>query len=149
MWLAAAKANYASPIDWRRWADRLILSMAQPPIWLINASMARNDTELREAMVDRLDAEWNADGVPTYDDLCIGFLWLNYKRGQVSFADCLRLAAEQADGGSSRFSCEVFYQLLTRMESGERISDVESVAEAEFSSVAEVARNQFDELARS
>lgn len=147
-WLAAATAHYASAPEWRTWADNLILAMSTPPNWIIDVSLARDATELREALVDRLDTEWNPDRSPTFDELFIGFIWLTYKRGQLSLEECLTVAGEQADGGLSSIECEVFYDLLNRLESGERSSSVESDAAARFSSVVEIAQGRWDELTR-
>jgi hypothetical protein len=114
-WLTAAQAGFAKPADWRVWADKLIVSLPAPPIWIINMSLAMNLTELRKALGDALDTLKEVSPAMV-DDTLIGYIWWRFERHEVNLRDCLKLIGEAADAGSSRISCETVFALLNNLE---------------------------------
>src|ERR1041385_5930521 len=102
-WLTAARSEFAKPAEWRSWADKLISSMATPPIWIIQMSLAMDFRELKKALADTIE---NLREETSYaeDDALIGFIWLRFERHEIDLPECLRLIGEAADSGCSRIS---------------------------------------------
>jgi hypothetical protein len=124
-WLAAARAGFAKPANWRAWADKLIMSMSAPPSWVISMSLAMNFTELHKALEEVLDT-LKEPAPALMDDVLIGYMWWQYERHDISLRDCLKLIGEAADGGSSKISCETIFTFLNNLEADAR--NEESVA---------------------
>ena len=143
-WLAAARAGYAKPDNWQAWADRFILSVPAPPLWVINMSMAQDVEQLRRALAEKLESEWETGTVTSSDDAEIGYAWLRYQKREIALADCLRLAGDRADAGTSHIECEIIYDLLNRLEAGEPQARVESEARRLLAPFAEMAQRQWE-----
>lgn len=114
-WLTAARALFAKPADWQSWADQKILSMPNPPHWIINMSMAGSVSELSAALADELDKMKDVSPA-SLDEVLIGYMWLRFKRGEIALVECLRLVGEAADAGASSLECESVFELLNRLE---------------------------------
>jgi hypothetical protein len=110
-------------------------------------SLASNAVELRHSLLARIEKEWRPDAHPTFDDLCIGYIWLNYKRGKIRLDECLRFAGQQADAGISSLDCEQFYELLNRRDAGEPASQIELLAQQVFAVSGKSARDAWDAIA--
>ncbi len=92
-WAAAAKVDFATPIDWRNWADRKIEQNETVDYWIIEMSLSSTVAELLSAIDEQLSAVGHIlDG-----DAMLGFLFWNYKLGRITFRDFLEKAGWIAD----------------------------------------------------
>lgn len=91
-------------------------------------SLAKDFTELRQALLPRLEQEnQDAGQIIPVGNATLGFHYLRYQRGDYTLREFLIKAGEEADGGVSDLDCESVYQLLNSIENTEA-SDVTEVA---------------------
>jgi hypothetical protein len=94
IWYTAAIAEYASPADWKAWADARIAREKIPDQWLIDMSLAGNVTELGDALL-----KCRSNSLLVDDRLALGFVRLRNERGDfrslVDFVDALFEVADE------------------------------------------------------
>jgi hypothetical protein len=143
-WLAAALVEFAQPVDWRTWADRLIAAHAKPPLWLINMSLAMTLSDLEQAVATALE------GLPgvaaSFDDVLFGYIWWRFENGEISLAECLKLAANTSDGGAAQIPCESIYELLNKLKLETNYEKVEALAKQMLSPLKHLAEEQWNEI---
>jgi hypothetical protein len=115
--LAAVVSEFMQPDDWKGWADRIISRMDSPPAWVIDIALANSIDEFIEYISDKLrDEELAEGGLISIGDAVIGFYYLRYEKGDLSFEEFLKKSGEEADSGSSDFDCEEIYSILNEYE---------------------------------
>jgi hypothetical protein len=144
-WTAAIESGFARPAEWVAWADRQIVRLDEPPVWLLDLSLAdsANDaltalwparSRVAQVFWDRLD--WTG--------LYLGFLFLRFERGDLGMLDLLIQAGQKADCANYRIECGTFFLLANEIDGGgptrpnnrpltQRVGEV-------FSPLAEAAR---------
>ncbi len=111
----------------RRCADRMIEQLDSLPIWLVDLDSSKDIKSALAAISVALHetGKWSIE-----NDLRIGllgFLHMKYKSGKISLVGLLIEAGTEVDGANlSNPSCEVFYQLMNRLEDAK--SDAEKAA---------------------
>jgi hypothetical protein len=148
-WFAAAESGYAKARDWQDWADRIILAMETPPMWVLDLATAKNAEQVWDARTRQTKPEWAAQSGIIVDESIIGYLWLRYRRGDISFYDFAELAGRRADGGWVDYECEEFYAFLNRLDAGEAFERVETDAENLVAPLVTLAQEQWETLART
>jgi hypothetical protein len=147
-WRTADKAGYANALDWKRWADQIILGMPQPPFWVIAMSIAKDRVELAEALESRLDEEIRAGAAGPRDPVVAGYYWLRYKRGEMTLYECIGLAGDLADSiGDWECHCGEMFHFLNRLDAGESEAGIESEAAQILRPLAERASEEWATLA--
>ena len=100
------------------WADREIMRLEQPPLWLLKLSTARNVDGLRDAL-DAVEEDRQAPNRWHRNEaIFLGGLYLVYENGQLSIGELLKRAGKFADGsgGGDVPDCEAFYAQLNEGE---------------------------------
>ena len=118
-WIAAIESGFAQPTEWVAWADRQIAQMDEPPVWVLDLSCAHSAK-------DALSLFWPACGRVTpvllegldWTGLYLGFLFLQFERGDLNMLDLLLQAGRRADSASFRIECETFYLLANEIDGG-------------------------------
>jgi hypothetical protein len=116
MWLPALEAGTLPLQELVAWADGQILALPNPPMWLIELSLA---TDLRG--VERA-ATAVPEPVSGWDsrELYLGFLYLAHEDGKLPLDELLLTAGQFADGQGYGAvpECEAFYYLLNEIDGG-------------------------------
>jgi hypothetical protein len=120
-WAAAIFSGFASPVDWRSWADREIEHSDCPDHWIIALSLASSEDELLKPLGEQMENEERILGHRIYiGNAKLGFTYWSFKLGKLSFADFLTVAGNEADGGTGDLECESIYSILNRLEDREK-----------------------------
>lgn len=143
-WIVAARSAYASAEQWKGWADAEIIKSETPDNWLVDMSLANSVRELRQAVQPRLDVEQRNDAED--DDAALGYIWLRFEKGDISLAESLRFAGEEADSGAARIECESFYRLLNELEAAGENEVIRAKGKSLFSEVRLTALKQWKAL---
>jgi hypothetical protein len=149
--LAAVVSEFMQPDDWKGWADRIISRMDTPPIWVIDIALANSTDKFKECMSDKLRDEELAEGnLISIGDAVIGFYYLRYNKGDLSFEEFLKKSGEEADSGSSDFDCEEIYSILNEYERilsmGSDTSHLINIAKELMMSSIEIANYQLNRI---
>jgi hypothetical protein len=116
-WLSAASTGFACPKSWKTWADTLIYRLAQPPLWIINMSLANTQDELYQSLQDRKRQEDYAAGeMIVFGNAKLGFNYLRYENGDFNLNEFLAIAGDEADSGTADLSCEIIFDILNTLE---------------------------------
>ena len=143
-WIAAARSGRVKEADWQSWADKLIATSDSPDSWLIEMSLAKNVDQLWRALEPRLRQEQPDE--MNDDDAVLGHIWERHESGEISLAECLQKAAEEADSSSASLECETIYALLNELEASDDGESVGQKAAKVFADVQEAARAQWTAL---
>jgi hypothetical protein len=127
VWACAIEAGYAMPQDWIPWEDKKLLDINEPPIWIIELSVAKSKGEALAA----LSPAFRTIPDTSYEhlnrtSLYLGFLYLAYERSDLSLIDLLTTSGKAADNANVAIDCSAFYSLASQVESG---CDHKSIAE--------------------
>ncbi len=142
--LAAVVTGFWNKRDWQAWADRLIILLNKPGVWLLNLSTASDKEDVCAALMDQLRVEELKKGGRIYiGDTRLGFQLLRFERGDYTLAEFLNVAGDEADGGTTTLGCEKLYDLLNRLEAG---GDATQIANEAKEMVSEYARKAIGEL---
>jgi hypothetical protein len=114
---AAIEAGAIGPIEWRDWADRLMIEEPEVPDWLFRLSTATEPVEATAA----LSEGWAQTDVSLEDfDLTsahLGFLRLRHEAGEITLTELLERAGRLTDAANyDHPSCEAFYLLLNEID---------------------------------
>jgi hypothetical protein len=151
VWISAIESEFAQPADWVSWADRQILRLDNPPVWVLDLSLRHSDKEalgvLWPAACKVAPELWETIDAT---GLHLGFLYLRFERTDLSMLDLLTAAGRKADGASFRIECEAFYLLANEIDGGgpTRPSNdplPQRVAEL-FQPLADYARRRWNEM---
>lgn len=150
-WMAAALSGYATSKDWQDWADNIIKSTYSPSYWVIDVSLAGDQKELIKKLKNQLYEEQTIEGkLITISDSILGYYYLRFIDGNISFVDFLKLAGQEADSGFSDIDCEEIYSILNECEiliqEKKDISPLIDDVKAKFIKYAEIAKYQWNEL---
>lgn len=150
-WTAAIESGFARPAEWIGWADRQILRLDEPPVWVLDLSLAHSAK-------DALAVLWpaHASVAPMHWErldwtgLFLGFLFLRFEYEEMGMLDLLLQAGQQADRANYRIDCETFYLLANEIDGGgpTRPSNrpLEQRVVEVFRTVAEAARQAWFQL---
>jgi hypothetical protein len=100
------------------WADEQILRLSEPPLWLIELSLATDEAGLRRAR-ERVPRTSVPLAGRTVDESrnYLGCLYLAFERGLLTMARLLREAGDFTDPPSGDVpGCETFYLLLNEID---------------------------------
>jgi hypothetical protein len=155
IWAVALESGFLSWTELERWADAEIARLDAPPAWLLDLSLAGSSEEAIRILWQGWSRHGEARGFGLGEgwergELTLGFLYLRFERGEVSMAELLKLAGDEADALDCGIDCEVFYLLLNEIDGGGPIVPssrplAERVAEL-FSPFAELARRYVGRL---
>lgn len=143
-WIAAARSGRVKEADWQGWADELIATSDSPDNWLIEMSLAKSLDQLCRALEPRLRQEQLDE--TSDDDATLGHIWERYESGEISLAECLQKAGEEADSSSASLECETIYALLNELEASGDEAIVGQKAAKVFSDVRQTAAAQWKVL---
>jgi hypothetical protein len=118
---AAIDAGVLRLSDLVAWADREILRLDAPPMWLLDLSLATDARGLDVAWQRAIDGD-EAGPVellsldPT--ELRLGLLYLEYDAGRLTLAELLERAGLETDPPTAGLGldCEAFWALLNELE---------------------------------
>ncbi|MDQ8209659.1 hypothetical protein QEH52_19225 [Coraliomargarita sp. SDUM461003] len=129
--LAAIHAETISPETWKAWADREILRTEQPPMWIIDLSIANDFSEAWKAIGESVQ---DTESLPSaqLDEAALGLISLNYLKGGIDFCHYLRRAGDHTDPSSCSTDCEYFYHHLNGIESSSNPEEYERMARSEI-----------------
>lgn len=160
-WHSAASSGFAAPGDWKAWADRLIEVTDEPPMWLIDISLAGSTEALLPIMgalrrkvhepmcVGILHHAEQADALQNgLDDVEAGYYLLKLEEGRLNLRDTLIAIGDFTDAadGISAGQCEDFYDLCNRLDSGESEAEIKRLLYQRIGKLGEIARSQWVEL---
>ena len=136
------------------WADEQILRLDEPPLWLIELSLATDEAGLLRARARVPDASGSVAGRGLDESrVYLGCLYLAFERGLLTMARLLHEAGDFTDPPSGDVpGCETFYLLLNEIDGrgptrrgkgpvGDRVRDL-------FAPMAREARAALAELPR-
>ena len=152
LWIVALATQQIPLQIFIKWADLQIMETARPEYWIFDLSLARS----RDEAIRVMSEEWSRrSSMPTEQNsrrileakLHVGFLFLQFEKGQLKMIDLLCQCGAYADGpgcGWVGVECEAFYLLANEIEGGgpTALSDcplIERVNEL-FAPFADVAR---------
>jgi len=116
IWIAAIESGFAQPDEWVAWADRQIVRLDEPPVWILDLSLVHSANQALEVLARTTDKvapnlwdqlDWNG--------VYLGFLYLRFERGDLTLWELLIQAGEKADCAQFRIDCEEFYLLANEM----------------------------------
>lgn len=150
-WAAAAFSRFATPSDWRSWADRKIEESESPDYWIISMSLGSTEDELLEPLGERMRAEELECGHRIYiGNAKLGYIYWSFKLGRMPFEQFLSKAGDEADGGTGDLECEVVYAILNRLEkrqrSGKPWDDLLEKTDELFQPYLKIAKDQWASL---
>jgi hypothetical protein len=96
MLIALIDSGYAKPEFWIKWADRLIDELPSPSNWLIELSL-KNRTEDALLLLREQNLMIKGKEDIDYTSTILGYLYMRYKEGDLSFKDFLHLAWEETE----------------------------------------------------
>jgi hypothetical protein len=118
-WTAAIESGFARPAEWVAWADRQIVRLDEPPVWVLDFSLAHSSKEalavLWPASANVAPALWER---LDWTGLYLGFLFLRFERGDLGMLDLLIQAGRRADGANYQIDCATFYLLANEIDGG-------------------------------
>lgn len=144
-WLAAARAGFAGPADWRHWADKIVIALSKPPSWVLDLSLA-TDTKDLERIVAEVVSKIPKSAPTSMDDAILGYIWWRYERGDLPLRHCLQMAGEAADAGGARISCERVFDLLKKLEAGISEELIKGRASELFAPLQQMAKEQWHSI---
>ena len=129
--LAAIHADYIQPNRWVAWADRQIGHTKEPPMWLIDLSLARDTSAAWNAISESIH---DTPELPLreLDEIALGLIALKYFEGEIEFSTFLHRAGDHTDPSSCSTDCEYFYHHLNRYLSAPSPRDYEDRAAPEI-----------------
>lgn len=96
MLIALIDSGYAKSEFWIKWADSLINRLTKPSNWLIELSLTNSVEDALRLLREQnlmVNTKENIDHVSTV----LGYLYMRYKEGSLSFKDFLYLAWEETE----------------------------------------------------
>ncbi|MCO6459129.1 MAG: hypothetical protein J5I93_27790 [Pirellulaceae bacterium] len=153
-WAAAVFSGFATPSDWRSWADRKIEENESPEDWIVLMSLASTEDELLEPLGKRMRAEELECGHRIYiGNAKLGYIYWSFKLGKMPLEQCLAKSGDEADGGTGDLECEVVYAILNRLEerqkSGKPWDDLVKKADELFQPYLKIAKDQWASLGQT
>lgn len=147
-WLSAVSTGFAGPTSWKNWADTLIERLEQPPVWIIDMSLANTPDDLFKAVEERKAEEDRAAGnVIPLGNAKLGFYYLRYERGDYALDEFLSVAGDEADGGTADLPCESVFEILNNVERARDdaalVAELASKTKDMFSSYKRTAQEQW------
>ncbi|MDM8556619.1 hypothetical protein QUF75_17980 [Desulfococcaceae bacterium HSG7] len=114
--LAAIEAEYIKSTQWIPWADFIIQTMDEPPMWVIDLSLSSDYEKAYAAIAPdtKSDHDFKSNDLP---ELALGFIYLRFLEGDVSLKKFLFLAGDYTDPSDCSIDCEYFYDHLNNLES--------------------------------
>lgn len=91
-WHAAAVSEFASPSDWKAWADRVILASHNLDDWIIYVSLAGTLEDLLSTIWDQKHDEvfkFHCRFVGDTSEAILGYLTLRWERGDLEWRELL------------------------------------------------------------
>ena len=107
------------------WADGVIAWLDQPPLWICDLSTIKYRPDALRVIREFLGTE-PFEQFNTSTEEYLGFLWIRYERGELSWATFLKEAGGYSDCGNSGIDCEYFFSMLNDLEEAEFRSNVEA-----------------------
>lgn len=153
-WAAAAFSGFATPTDWRSWADHKIEESESSDYWIISLSLASTEDDLLEPLGERMRAEELECGRRIYiGNAKLGFIYWNFLLGRMPFEQFLAKAGDEADGGTGDLECEVVYSILNQLEERQRTGkpwdDLLQKTDELFEPYLKIAKEQWASLGLS
>lgn len=150
-WAAAAFSGFASPDDWRQWADLRLSESDAPETWMSELSMATSAEGLGLALRNRLRAEELDCGHRIYiGNSKLGYLYWKFVIGRSTFSEFLNAAGAEADGGTGDLECESVYALLNeyedRLQNSHSCDDLVARVAELFQPFFDVAQSEWRDL---
>jgi hypothetical protein len=117
VWTAAIDSGFAQPSEWVAWADERILRLEEPPLWLLNLSLASSAR-------DALGVVWPACRFVApeawtpldWNGLFLGFLYLRFERGDFNMLELLLQGGRKTELANYRVGCEAFFELANELD---------------------------------
>ncbi|MEQ9454864.1 MAG: hypothetical protein RLN76_09785 [Phycisphaeraceae bacterium] len=87
LWIPAIASGFARPEDWIGWADRMILKLDEPPVWVIEMGTASSIASVLKELASNGAAHDRAT-YPPYEEtwqatVFLGFVAESYLRGDL------------------------------------------------------------------
>jgi hypothetical protein len=118
-WTAAIESGFARPAEWVAWAERQIVRLDEPPVWVLDLSLAHSAKEALEVLWPaRASVAQVIWGRLDWNGMYLGFLFLRFERGDLGMLDLLTQAGQKADCANYRIGCETFYLLANEIDGG-------------------------------
>jgi hypothetical protein len=111
--------------DYIPWADAVIARLDRPPVWICNLSTIKYRPDALRVVRDFVFSEPFEPASAAPEDY-LGFLWIRYERGEISWATFLSEAGRYSDASSVAIECEYFYSILNELEQSEFDSGLEN-----------------------
>lgn len=119
VWIEALDSKFTTVSDLITWVDRQIIRLDDPPLWMLDASLAKSHSDasaaLRKGLYHLTPDQYGGEH---WDRLHFGFCYLRYQRNEISMLELLLSAGQYAEGGQSRIACETFYYLANEIDDG-------------------------------
>jgi len=100
------------------WADDIIARLDHPPAWICELSTTKYRPHALRVVRDFVHSEPFEEIKDATEDY-LGFLWIRYERGEVSWATFLDEAGQYSDAANGAIECEYFYSMLNELEEAE------------------------------
>ena len=118
IWKIALESGYVHSSIWVDWADKQIIELDAPPLWLLEISLVTT-VEKASILLWKYSRQinqvtWNRIECT---ELYLGFLYLRFKRGDLDLEELLMLAGQFADRINYKIDCSVFFSLLNEIDS--------------------------------
>ena len=134
--LAAIHADYISPKRWVAWADWQIGRTEEPPMWLIDLSLAGDSSAAWKAIGESIH-DTPELSLQELDEIALGLIALQYFEGEIDLSTFLHRAGDHTDPSNCSTDCEYFYQHLNRYESATSPRDYEESSRSRDSAISE------------
>jgi hypothetical protein len=125
IWKVALESGYVLSPVWVDWADKQILDLDSPPLWLLELSVL--DTVEKASMLfwrhsrQINQSSWNRIECT---ELYLGFIYLRFERGDLEPGQLLMLAGKFADRINYRIDCSVFFLLFYKIDGDNLTSNI-------------------------
>lgn len=88
--MIAVSSGYYIKKDWQNWADNIISRDTKFEYWIYEVSIAKSKEELYIAIIDKVYEEcFRESSLYEKEDCIIGYYFLMYKEGRLSFSNLL------------------------------------------------------------
>jgi hypothetical protein len=125
IWKVALESGYVRSPVWVDWAEKKIIELDSPPLWLLEMSLI--DTAKKASiLLWKYSRQIHQDTWNCIEcrELYLGFLYLQFERGNLKLEELLILAGQFADRINYEIDCSVFFLLFHEIDSGNLTSNI-------------------------
>lgn len=89
-------SGYWKSVQWKEWADAVILKFDEPPYWVIELSTVKNSGEAISILRESL-AEIHYEDNINHKSIILGYMFLRYKEKEINLKEFLTLAWQETE----------------------------------------------------